>query len=225
MDYDPHQMLEGIAIASIATQCDIAYIFIRGEYHRQAKVLEQALKEAYDNRRLRPAGDLRHRTTSSNATSIAAPARTSAAKRPACSKRWKASAAGRATSRRSRRSPARSPGRPSSTTSRRSAASRTSSRTGPEWFKSMGTQELARPQALRHERPREQARRVRRRTGHHARLRDQQTRRRHEGRQVQGRDLRRHLDGRARARTSSTSSSTSTTSASAAAAWAWAPPA
>jgi len=40
-------MLEGIAIASIATHCDIAYIYIRGEYHRQAKVLEQALKEAY----------------------------------------------------------------------------------------------------------------------------------------------------------------------------------
>src|SRR3982750_4829632 len=50
MDYDPHSMLEGIAIASIATQCDIAYIYIRGEYHRQAKVLEHALKEAYANK-------------------------------------------------------------------------------------------------------------------------------------------------------------------------------
>ena len=49
IDYDPHGMLEGIAIASIATQCDVAYIFIRGEYHRQAKVLERALREAYDN--------------------------------------------------------------------------------------------------------------------------------------------------------------------------------
>ena len=38
-------MLEGIAICALATQCDVAYIFIRGEYHRQAKVLEQALKE------------------------------------------------------------------------------------------------------------------------------------------------------------------------------------
>src|SRR6476660_393993 len=50
MDWDPHQMLEGIAIASIATQVDVAYIFIRGEYHRQAKVLEQALKEAYEHK-------------------------------------------------------------------------------------------------------------------------------------------------------------------------------
>src|SRR5437773_26406 len=50
MDYDPHSLLEGIAIASIATQCDIAYIYIRGEYHRQAKVLERAIAEAYENK-------------------------------------------------------------------------------------------------------------------------------------------------------------------------------
>ncbi len=47
-DYDPHQMLEGIAISSYATQCDVAYIFIRGEYHKQAKILEKAIAEAYD---------------------------------------------------------------------------------------------------------------------------------------------------------------------------------
>src|SRR5438477_6082959 len=50
MDYDPHSMLEGIAICALATQCDIAYIYIRGEYHREAKVLERAVKEAYDNK-------------------------------------------------------------------------------------------------------------------------------------------------------------------------------
>jgi NADH-quinone oxidoreductase subunit F len=50
IDYDPHQLLEGIAITAIATQCDIAYIYIRGEYHRQAKILERAIREAYDNR-------------------------------------------------------------------------------------------------------------------------------------------------------------------------------
>ena len=33
MDYDPHSMLEGIAITAIATQVDVAYIFIRGEFH------------------------------------------------------------------------------------------------------------------------------------------------------------------------------------------------
>src|SRR3954464_5493172 len=50
MDYDPHQLLEGIAIASIATQCDVAYIYIRGEYRRQAKVLEKAIQEAYEQK-------------------------------------------------------------------------------------------------------------------------------------------------------------------------------
>src|SRR5205085_641661 len=34
-DYDPHMLLEGIAIAAIATQCDVAYVFIHGESHRQ----------------------------------------------------------------------------------------------------------------------------------------------------------------------------------------------
>jgi NADH-quinone oxidoreductase subunit F len=47
LTYDPHQLLEGIAICALATQVDVAYIFIRGEYHLQAKVLEQALQEAY----------------------------------------------------------------------------------------------------------------------------------------------------------------------------------
>jgi NADH-quinone oxidoreductase subunit F len=48
MDFDPHSMLEGIAISSIATAVDVAYIFIRGEYHRQTKILERAVQEAYD---------------------------------------------------------------------------------------------------------------------------------------------------------------------------------
>ncbi|HEV8607773.1 MAG TPA: NADH-quinone oxidoreductase subunit NuoF [Tepidisphaeraceae bacterium] len=46
LDYDPHQMLEGIAIAAIATQCDVAYVFIRGEFHREAKILQRAIEEA-----------------------------------------------------------------------------------------------------------------------------------------------------------------------------------
>ncbi len=49
IDYDPHGLLEGIAIAALATQVDVAFIFIRGEYHRQAKVLEKAIAEAYAN--------------------------------------------------------------------------------------------------------------------------------------------------------------------------------
>ncbi len=49
MDFDPHLMLEGIAICAYACRISKAYIFIRGEYHHQAKVLEQAIKEAYAN--------------------------------------------------------------------------------------------------------------------------------------------------------------------------------
>jgi NADH-quinone oxidoreductase subunit F len=47
-DYDPHILLEGIAIAGVANRINISYIFIRGEYHKEAQILEDALKEAYD---------------------------------------------------------------------------------------------------------------------------------------------------------------------------------
>jgi NADH-quinone oxidoreductase subunit F len=49
IEFDPHQMLEGIAICCFATQCDTAYIYIRGEYHHEAKVLQRAVDEAYAN--------------------------------------------------------------------------------------------------------------------------------------------------------------------------------
>jgi NADH-quinone oxidoreductase subunit F len=49
MDFDPHLMLEGIAICCYACRIKTAFIFIRGEYHHQAHVLENALKEAYAN--------------------------------------------------------------------------------------------------------------------------------------------------------------------------------
>jgi NADH-quinone oxidoreductase subunit F len=47
MDFDPHLMLEGIAIACYACRIRTAYIFIRGEYHHQARVVESAIQEAY----------------------------------------------------------------------------------------------------------------------------------------------------------------------------------
>ncbi|MFN0134117.1 MAG: NADH-quinone oxidoreductase subunit NuoF [Phycisphaerales bacterium] len=47
LDFDPHLQLEGIAIACYACRLKTAFIFIRGEYHHQAKVTEQAIKEAY----------------------------------------------------------------------------------------------------------------------------------------------------------------------------------
>ncbi len=47
LDFDPHLLLEGIAICMHACQLDTAYIYIRGEYHKQAKTLQHALDEAY----------------------------------------------------------------------------------------------------------------------------------------------------------------------------------
>ncbi|MEM9559564.1 MAG: NADH-quinone oxidoreductase subunit NuoF [Planctomycetota bacterium] len=49
MDFDPHGLLEGIAICMHACRLTKAFIFIRGEYHHQAHVLEEAIKEAYAN--------------------------------------------------------------------------------------------------------------------------------------------------------------------------------
>lgn len=49
MDFDPHLLLEGIAICMYACRLTKAYIFIRGEYYHQAHVLENAIREAYDH--------------------------------------------------------------------------------------------------------------------------------------------------------------------------------
>ena len=40
-------MLEGIAICMHACRLDTAYVYIRGEYHHQAHVLQHAIEEAY----------------------------------------------------------------------------------------------------------------------------------------------------------------------------------
>jgi NADH-quinone oxidoreductase subunit F len=49
LDCDPHQLLEGIAICCHACQLDTAYVYIRGEYHHEAELLERAIAEAYAN--------------------------------------------------------------------------------------------------------------------------------------------------------------------------------
>ena len=49
MDFDPHLMLEGIAICAYACRISKAYIYIRGEYHHQARVVENAIREAYEH--------------------------------------------------------------------------------------------------------------------------------------------------------------------------------
>ena len=48
-EYNPHQLIEGIVITAYAIGAKIAYIYIRGEYHKWIKLLEKALSDAYDN--------------------------------------------------------------------------------------------------------------------------------------------------------------------------------
>lgn len=46
MERDPHQVLEGIAIACYAIRSQTAYIYIRGEFRLGARILENAIAEA-----------------------------------------------------------------------------------------------------------------------------------------------------------------------------------
>src|SRR3954466_13279718 len=48
MQRNPHQLIEGIAIAALAADAGHAFIFIRGEYAAQADILDQAVSEAYE---------------------------------------------------------------------------------------------------------------------------------------------------------------------------------
>ena len=49
MRYTPHLLIEGMVIGGYAIGSHQGYIYIRGEYTREAKLLEQAIDEAYQN--------------------------------------------------------------------------------------------------------------------------------------------------------------------------------
>jgi len=46
--HDPHKLVEGALVAGFAMRARAAYIYIRGEYIREAEVLQAAIDEAYD---------------------------------------------------------------------------------------------------------------------------------------------------------------------------------
>ena len=48
MRHDPHKLIEGALVAGFAMRARAAYIYIRGEYIREAEVLQKAIDEAYD---------------------------------------------------------------------------------------------------------------------------------------------------------------------------------
>ena len=46
--YEPHKLIEGALLAGCAIGAAHGYIYIRGEYYKEALILEAAIKEAYD---------------------------------------------------------------------------------------------------------------------------------------------------------------------------------
>ena len=47
MEHDPHQLIEGTIISAYATQAQIAYVYMRVEFHEQFHILQKAIDEAY----------------------------------------------------------------------------------------------------------------------------------------------------------------------------------
>ena len=58
LEFDPHILLEGIAICMHACRLDTAYVYVRGEYHHQIDVLEAAVREAYAHKIFGPGSKL-----------------------------------------------------------------------------------------------------------------------------------------------------------------------
>ncbi|HEY9166843.1 MAG TPA: NADH-quinone oxidoreductase subunit NuoF [Candidatus Kryptonia bacterium] len=49
LEFNPHQLIEGILIASYAMGARAAYIYVRGEYYKWLKLLEKAVEESYSH--------------------------------------------------------------------------------------------------------------------------------------------------------------------------------
>src|SRR6478672_315047 len=47
IEYDPHQLIEGILIAGLAVGAQQGYIYIRGEYRYLIDIMDRAIEEAY----------------------------------------------------------------------------------------------------------------------------------------------------------------------------------
>lgn len=48
MECDPHQLIEGMIISAWTIQADVAYIFIRAEYHLASRLLQEAIDACYE---------------------------------------------------------------------------------------------------------------------------------------------------------------------------------
>src|SRR5579883_2832869 len=48
LEYDPHELLEGMMIAGLAVGAERGYVYIRGEYRYLIDIMERAIDEAYE---------------------------------------------------------------------------------------------------------------------------------------------------------------------------------
>ena len=46
--YEPHKLVEGCVYGAVAIGAKVCYIYIRGEFYNEAKILQKAIDEAYD---------------------------------------------------------------------------------------------------------------------------------------------------------------------------------
>ena len=49
MNKAPHQMLEGMIIAAYSIGCHTSFIYIRGEFYKECKILEEVIGDAYEH--------------------------------------------------------------------------------------------------------------------------------------------------------------------------------
>jgi NADH-quinone oxidoreductase subunit F len=54
LEYEPHMLIEGIALTCYANDIHTAYVYVRGEFAKQGRVFEAALAEAYRQKILGP---------------------------------------------------------------------------------------------------------------------------------------------------------------------------
>src|SRR5256714_12399178 len=47
IEYDPHQLIEGVLIAGLAVDAHSGYIYIRGEYRYLIEIMDKAIGDAY----------------------------------------------------------------------------------------------------------------------------------------------------------------------------------
>ena len=136
--YNPHSLIEGMAIGGYAIGRDRRLQLHPRRVPRRAGAALRSGAEGSLRRRLARQEHPRLAASTSTSTRSSAPAPTSAAKKPRCWNRSKASRASRASSRRSRPTSACTARRPRSTTPRAIASVPTILRKGAEWFAELG---------------------------------------------------------------------------------------